>query len=301
MLICIAHRKDVDGIACHAILKRYAEKKQEEIEHHFASYDDLGEILKKTSSVKDCTIVVADLGYNENIPFDIVRELAERNKFIWVDHHIWDKITPEKFGIEFVHSLEKCAAELAWRYFLPQDEISAKLAELAHAHDFRKENELAWKLYDVISSGFDKMEIVRRLASGDFWNEEFEAVYEKYQKTKQKGYKFLDEHTIIKKINSHRVAVGLAPKYLSSTLACLHIQKRDVDFVIVVYPDGKMSFRRNNPEINLVRIAELFKGGGREYAAGGRLEEEVSEENFAQVAEKVLATIEEKLYTISEE
>lgn len=301
MIICIAHRKDVDGIASHAIVRRYAEQENIEIEHHFVSYDDIGESLKRVESARDETVVVADIGYNRNIPIESVEKIAQNNRFLWFDHHNWEKVEILKAGVEFIHSFEKCAAELVQEYLLPEDEVAKTLAELAHYHDFRKENELAWKLYDVISSGFDKMEIVKRLASGDFWNREFEDAYEKYQKAKQKGYKFLDKHTIIKKINGYTLAIGLAPKYLSSTLACLHLQKRDVDFVIVLYPDGKMSFRRNNPEIDLVEIAELFEGGGREYAAGGRLEEEVSEENFTQVAEKVLATIKEKLYTLSGE
>ncbi len=294
VLRCVAHKKDVDGLASHAILRRYARRVGEDITHYFADYDDLAEIIVKLSELEGGRVVIADLGYNARVlsAKEALARLCAAGEVIWIDHHDWkggEEIL--KMNLRFIHSAEHCAAELVQREFMPEDEVSAELARLAHAHDFREEDELAWKLYDVISSGYDKLRFVEALSRGVFWNEEFEEAYTKYQRAKEKGYAYLDGHLEVFDIDGYTCAMALSKKYLSSTLASLHLQEKGTDFVVVVYPDGKLSFRRNNPEINLREIAQLFGGGGREVAAGAKISEVVTEENYREVFRKIAERI----------
>ena len=293
--ICIAHKKDLDGLGSHAIMRRFASDAGEEIIHYFADYDDLAEIIVKLSrEVKGESVVIADLGYNPKVlsARGALERLCEASQVIWIDHHDWqggEEIL--KLRLRFIHSTELCAAELVQREFMPDDEVSREIARLAHAHDFRESSELAWKLYDVISSGYDKLSFVEALARGEFWNEEFEEAYRQYQHAKQKGYAYIDEHTEVFNISGYTCAMALSKKYLSSTLASLYLQQRGTDFVVVVYPDGKLSFRRNSSEVNLRKIAQLFGGGGRDVAAGAKIEKEVTEENYKEVFREIVNRI----------
>lgn len=300
MIICIAHKKDLDGLGSHAIVRRYAKKENLDIEHHFVSYDDLGEVFRQIEGSEGNLIVVADLGYNSKIPLETVKSLYANNRFIWIDHHDWSsgrKLL--EAGFKFIHSNERCAAELVWNYFLPEDRVAERIARLAHVHDFRDEGELAWKLYDVISSGYDKLKFVDFLARGITWNDVFQEVYEDYQKVKEKGYDYLEKHMVVVKVGKYSCIMAISKKSLSSTLASLYLQEKGSDFVIVLYPDGKMSFRRNNPEVNLAKMAELFNGGGRAVAAGGRLDKEINEENFKIVTEEIVDIISRKIHEIA--
>jgi oligoribonuclease NrnB/cAMP/cGMP phosphodiesterase (DHH superfamily) len=294
---CIAHKKDLDGLGSHAIVRRFAGETGEEITHYFADYDDLAEIIVKLSEEAEGEkVIIADLGYNSGVlsAKDALAKLCTANEVIWIDHHDWDggeEIL--RLKLRFIHSTQLCAAELVQREFMPHDEVSQEIARLAHAHDFREESELAWKLYDVISSGYDKLSFVEALSRGEFWNEEFDEAYNKYQLAKEKGYAYLEEHLEVFEVNGYTCAMALSKKYLSSTLASLYLQRKGTDFVIVVYPDGKLSFRRNNPKINLRKIAQIFGGGGREVAAGAKIDKAVTEENYSQVFREIVEKIEE--------
>ncbi len=296
---CIAHKKDLDGLGSHAILRRYAKEQGIEAVHHFSDYDSLGETIAELSrSLTSERVVIADLGCNAKLHryAGELRRLCERNEVVWIDHHDWDDAGElVKAGFRLVLSTEKCAAELVQEEFMPGDEHSRRIAELAHAHDFREENELAWKLYDVISSGYDRMRFVELLASGVLWCEEFERAYRKYQEAKRRGYEYIDAHTMVLEVSGYTCAMALSEKYLSSTLACLHLQRLGTDFVVVVYPDGKLSFRRNSERVDLGRIARAFGGGGRATAAGAKLDMKVDEENYRRVFLDIAARIERVL------
>lgn len=301
MIICIAHRKDLDGLVSHAIVRRYALQQSLGIEHHLVSYEDIGRELNELRVSRHNLIVVADLGYNPTIPVEVVRELSEINTLVWIDHHDWSSGRELLMaGFKFIHSEELCAAELAWKYFLPRDRVAREIASLAHSHDFCEAGELAWKLYDVISSGYNKLKFIDSLARGETWSEEFQAAYERYQGAKERAYSFMEEHLIEGSVGGYSYAIALSPKYLSSTLAGLYLQGRGKDFVVAVYPDGKLSFRRNSPSVNLARVAQLFNGGGREAAAGGRLELEVKKENFKRVSGEIVGKIRENIEILTQ-
>ncbi len=295
-IVCLAHRKDVDGLASHAILRRHALKEKVQIQHFFVNYGDFNDTIKKISNYAGKLIVVADIGYNENFRevSEILQNLAEKNEFLWIDHHDWSD-SKLNTDIKFIIDMKYCAAELVYRTFMEGDEISKELAYLARTHDFRLRNEkseLADKIYEVISSGFDKEKIVDYLSRGIFWNEEFEDAYMKYQRAKEKGFRYLDDHVRIYK-NRYKFVIALSKDYLSSTIATSYLlEKYDVDFVVCVWKNGKMSFRRKNKKINLKEIAKYFNGGGREEAAGAKMSITIDDKNFTEIFDKIAKKIE---------
>ncbi len=301
-ILCLAHRKDVDGLASHAILRRYALINGYSIKHFFVNYGDFNDAIREISDYVGKLIVVADIGYNKNFMevSEILKKLAEKNEFLWIDHHDWSD-SKLNTDIKFIIDMKYCAAELVYRTFMKDDEVSKELAYLARTHDFRLKNErseLADKIYEVISSGFDKEKIVDYLSKGIFWNEEFENAYIKYQKAKEKGFKFLDEHVKVYK-NRYKFVLALSKDYLSSTIATSYLlEKYDVDFVVCLWKNGKMSFRRKNKKINLKEIAKNFNGGGREEAAGAKIDITINEDNFEEIFDKISEKIKNILETI---
>lgn len=292
MIICIAHRKDLDGIACHAIVHRYAERRCREIEHVFVNYDDFEAAIAELSA-SDCEIVIADMGYNAGFAKLKHRllQLAKSNRISWLDHHDWsDAKDFLKLPIRFVLSSELCAAELVQREYASEDEVSRKIAALAREHDFRKSSELAAKLYEIISSGFEKPKLVQTLAQGIFWDEELEKAYEDYQIRKKNALKLLEERSKLYRIGDWTCLLSFSDDSLSSSLACDALLKKGSDFVACVWQDGKLSFRRNS-SVPLVKIAKLFSGGGRDEASGGKLEKEVKEKDYEKALEEIVQKI----------
>ncbi len=292
-LLCIAHRRDLDGIACHAIARRCAERGNREIEHAFADYDDLESILTKLNT-SGCEIIIADLGYNASFLKlkHALKKLGESNRIAWLDHHDWSEAKDFlKLPIKFVLSSEFCAAELMQREYAREDEISKKIAALAREHDFGRGSELARKIYEVISSGYEKPKLVQALASGTFWNEELERVHEGYQSKKKNALELLDERSKFYGIGDWTCVLGYANNLLSSSIACEAMLKKGADFVVCVWGDGKLSFRKNRRDVPLVKIAKLFAGSGREEASGGTLSHEVDEKNYEQAFEEIAQKI----------
>ncbi len=291
-MLAIAHDRDVDGLGCHAILRRYAAKAGKGIRHLLVDYVDLCPKLAEIGDMRGEEIVLADLGYSKLVGRcrGKLEELARDNSVEWFDHHDWSGVKrPDHVKLHVDMAL--CACELVQRAYLPDDDIAAEMAALARAHDFASENELAWKIYDVISSGFPKTRLVELFADGVFWNEELEEAHGKYQAVKEKAFSYLDEHSKLYRLGEWTCLLGYSPESLSSTLAGGHLLKKNTDFVICVWPSGKLSFRRNNAEINLREMALLFDGGGRSAAAGGSMQGGVSEVDYIEVFDKIMERI----------
>ncbi len=291
-MIAIAHDRDVDGLVCHAILRRHATKAGKKMRHLLVDYVDLCSKLAELGDLKGEEIVIADLGYSKLVGIcrNKIEELARNNSVVWFDHHDWSGIKRPSH-VKLHVDMALCASELVQKAYLPEDKIAAEMAALARAHDFARENELAWKIYDVISSGFSKPRLVELFAKGVFWNEELEEAHRKYQEVKEKGFSYLEEHSKLYRLGEWTCLLGYSPQSLSSTLAAGRLLRRNTDFVICVWPNGKLSFRRNNEEVNLREMALLFDGGGRGAAAGGTIEGEVTEDNYIKVFDLIMERV----------
>ena len=304
-IIAIAHQSDLDGIGSHAILHRYAKQNNVEIRHYFVDYLNFNQTIEEISgdpNPVNCEIIIADIGYNHEIKKseNILRNLSKNNSISWFDHHKWADDTGDNIKDilkKAVIDMKFCAAELVCREFLPADKISKKIAGLARIHDFRhdrresSENELAWRLYEVIASGYDKEKLLKFLADGDFENDCIKQAYTSYQLRKSNAMKELDLHSKKYEIGNFSCTVGFSPDELSSTIASDHLIKGGSDLVICICESGKMSFRRNNKGIDLVKIAGEFDGGGREDAAGGFFCGDINEKNYSGIFDEIIKRI----------
>ncbi len=291
-MIIIAHDRDVDGIGSHAILHRYCTKKSLPVKHLFVDYVDFCEKLAEIKGARNEKIVIADLGYSDMISGCIpsLEEAGIRNEIRWFDHHDWSGVRKPE-NVELNIDIARCGAELVAGEYLPRDQVASRIASLARAQDYMGKDELAWKLYDVISAGFDKTRLVELLSSGTFWNEELEACHAEYQERRKIGFAYLDEHSKLYRIGNLTCLLGFSKPYLSSTIATSHLLEKNPDFAICVWPSGKLSFRRNNPGGDLRSIAALFGGGGREVAAGGHLGKSVTEDDYLRVFDEIMKKI----------
>jgi oligoribonuclease NrnB/cAMP/cGMP phosphodiesterase (DHH superfamily) len=293
-ILCLAHDRDVDGIGSHAILRRYAAREGVPIDHHFLDYPDLCSTLSRLSGGKGWEVVIADLGYSPTL-MECLRDLerlAERNRVSWFDHHDWTEGERlQHLPISFHLQRDRCACEIVQEEFLPGDDVGERIARLAHHHDFHEEDALAWRLYEIISSGYEKEALVDLLSKGIFWNRELEKRHRAYQEFKEAAFRTLQRTSACYRIGALTCVLGYSPPGLGSTLATAHLLGRGADLVVCLWRDGKMSFRRRREGIDLVRIARLFRGGGRADAAGGFLGREVDENTcflaFREIAERI--------------
>lgn len=294
-ILVVAHERDVDGLGCHAIVHRYAALKHRPVKHFLTDYANIAKVLSSFVSITGKEIVIADLGYSDALfgILDELRKLSSNNEVRWFDHHDWtggEELL--SLPIDFKLDTSLCASELVQRHYLPLDEVAIKIASLAHDTDFMLADELAWKLYDLISSGYDKHELVSSLARGLFWNPAFEARHQAYQKTKAKAFAYLEEHSKDYRVADLKITLGFAGKELSSTLAANHLLKRKGDIALCLWESGKLSFRRNNDKVDLGKLARHFEGGGHAYASGGFYRSPVDGTNYLEAFEIIVKKLE---------
>ena len=166
----VAHSADPDGILTHAILQRSLGG----VQHHFADYDNLAEILGGLVTAKPGNIIVADLSCEEAIAReDLFNNLKQKHSSIrWYDHHngsIGRKGFLAQHCDDVVLAANRCAAELVNSVYSPHDLYTEFLAELGHVHDFeQKDNSLAptaYSLQDIIASGYNLKALVSDIAA----------------------------------------------------------------------------------------------------------------------------------------
>jgi oligoribonuclease NrnB/cAMP/cGMP phosphodiesterase (DHH superfamily) len=219
----------------------------------------------------------------------LLTAITQRNRIAyWNSHHPHDAAA-EEFLRRFAHTVDlsgplhyapvpkekTCAAELSHNRFLPTDAVAKELAQLAHDIEFWERNDQrAVQLADLIASGFDAKELVDSLSRGVFWSERFEQLRQGYLTKKQNALQDIMKHLMVKNILNYRFGFTLAPTLLSTADAGQHIldNHAGVDISVVLYRNGRISFRkRNTCPVNLAELAKLFGGGGHSYAAGARL------------------------------
>ena len=73
-----------------------------------------------------------------------------------------------------------------------------------------------------------------------------------------------------------------------------------VDIAIALYKDGRIAFRRRDESnLDVRALAELFNGGGHPYAAGAKLPTTVTKETFIDILFELDQTF--KKYFLSEQ
>lgn len=296
-IICFAHKRDLDGIGCHAIIKRHAKKHGISVENVYVDYNELiGELIRR-KSLRNKIFIIADLGFtnkfSENIK--VFREISLRNEFYWIDHHEWDeyKEVIENLNIRFLIRKDKCASEIIHEFFEKGDPISEKISKYARLHDFMiiedKDFMHALKLYEVIASHMlDYDYIAEELSKGNFWNEKFEEAYEFYQITKRKELEYCRRNLKLYKVGDLKFGITLYKNISATTVAMNLLNEYDLDFIICCTKKGRLSFRRKNKKIDMVKISKLFNGGGREDASSASLNRDISIRDFDSIASRII-------------
>ncbi len=187
MIISITHEHDLDGLGSQAIIKRYFDffytGEKQEFKQFFAHYLDFVEKVKKilTSDYLPSQLIITDIGFNEDFK-ELFPKLEEAKKkdcrILWFDHHLVSNEIKEKikhFTFLYMNDPLSCAAEIVKDYYLPNDLIAIKIAELARDSDFKTNKfQFADDLQLIIgynrgdSKFQEKFKLVSLLSRGDF-------------------------------------------------------------------------------------------------------------------------------------
>jgi oligoribonuclease NrnB/cAMP/cGMP phosphodiesterase (DHH superfamily) len=290
----------LDGIAAAAILFRAARLRGAETRlAGLLTHDNALQVFREASQHQKQLFFVLDF-LPDNLPafVPVLEKLVRQNRIAyWNSHHPYDGPSAELLR-RFAHTVDLsgpvhygavpterlCAAELAQRRFLPQDAIAQTLAALAHDIEFwERRDERAIKLADLIASGFDAKELAEILSRGVFWSSRFDRLREDYLARRAKALQELMQHAVIRKYVTTTFAFTLAPSLLPTADAGQHVldSHAGVDVSVVLYRNGRISFRkRDTCALDLAELARLFGGGGHAYAAGARLDLQVTRDTF---------------------
>ncbi|MFW9845555.1 MAG: DHH family phosphoesterase, partial [Candidatus Thorarchaeota archaeon] len=160
-LLSISHDKDVDGLNAAAIVWRYAMSKGLDFDVILTDYGSFDQVFSKVSTYRQSLIVVTDLGIDESSVDAVIsglsRAVTQGCRIVWLDHHQWSDES-----IRAILSLgnspilrvnhDYCAAEIAQKSLMKNDEICIELARIAHDTDFNlREIESASALTDLLS------------------------------------------------------------------------------------------------------------------------------------------------------
>jgi oligoribonuclease NrnB/cAMP/cGMP phosphodiesterase (DHH superfamily) len=303
--------EQLDGIAAAAILFRYARLRKAKIRlGGFLNYQNIEEKFQEMSNLKGDLIFILDFPPEQiqNLE-DKFKQISKNNKLAyWNCHHPYDAATISTM-MKYIHSLDfsgtlknstkkeskLCSADLTCNKFLPKDLVAIELKTLAHDIEFWiRQNQTAIKLADLIQSGFNKKELVDILSRGVVWSDRFEKIKEEYLQKKTKALNDLMKNLVIKKYVDLRFGFALSSSILGTADAGQKMldSHTAIDVSIILFRNGKISFRRkDNIDMDLSKIGELFDGGGHPYASGGRIQKNISSENL----DKIIFLIDRKL------
>ena len=332
-LLSISHDKDVDGLAAAAIVRRYALLKGLNHNVILTDYGSFQEAFSSVSVRRDTLIIITDLGMDEpNLDFivsSLQRAISQGCRLVWLDHHQWSKksiASIQSLGNRPVLKVnhDHCAAEIAHKVLMAKDEISEKLAEIAHDTDFNlREIDAASALTDAISvlrfNAMDRKEdltevikpLVVKLASEGIegiWDDsnkrfkdtQLDEKVRYYRKEKSKKMRKALKAHCDEKIHDRLVRIVELPHGVTTTdlgtflsdESNLKLDKETTlpiaDLVITLSQGGMLGFRRGKDSVLCNIIAKKFNGGGHPYAAGG---EYGSYEDFDAVCSDIFLTL----------
>lgn len=285
-MISIYCSEKLDGVAAASIVMRHAVLSKLPV--HFGGFlhpESLDLELAEMAREEQKLIFVLDISISpDHLP--LLDKVNKRNKIVyWNTHDSESVVPPAKLFDRAIDN--RCSAELAQLRFLPNDIIAKKLAELAHEVKFWEiRDEHASKLSDLIAAQYSPVEVIDSLARGAFWNPQFEEFHKSYFEKKLAAFDELVKSLIVKSYVKYRFGFALSSSILNTADACQKIldSHAGVDVAVVLYRDGRIGFRRrDNCDVDVKSLAELFNGGGRPFAAGAKLNFTVTKENFEDI------------------
>ena len=325
MLYVVAHGIDVDGLACHAIIERYARENDIAAEHYFVHHQSQGndvtgviDALENISSkfIDGDKILIADIGYNEallNYFLEIYSEPLFKNKVSWYDHHRWPESVKDKVSSivdEFIVDTDLCASQIVQNRFLPEDMYAKEIAKYARQHDLidskitdQDSYDLASMLQDVITSGYNKMKIVKTLAEGEFLSNDFKRISQDYRtKIRPCAIEDMDstitEYTLENNDLKTKITMALVPETLESKDVRAYLldseQKKDErDVIIAIWENGRIAYEIQDEKLKFIidRLNTNYNGGGRGFVGGAKYDGDVDKIHYKQCFDNIMETI----------
>lgn len=230
--------------------------------------------------------IISDFGINDNL-IDICKQTFSESKkngwrIIWVDHHPWPEKATEmiKPFIEIIidSSGKKCAADLMYETFLPENDLAAKLASMAHTMDFFTKDQYLTptseliRYYHNFPNFYDRLKMLaKKSAAGVLWDIEMQNHYNEYVQLRETAKKQVLSTIRIKQVKDIKVTFVQSSPFIQTSLFSEEVfQRTQADLAIFYSSEGKVSIRRNNEKISCSDIsANLQEGGGHKFAAGG--------------------------------
>lgn len=302
------HKRDLDGLASGAIVKRYAQNSPDLL--IFCDYDTFLDKFKLILSEIQPTseLIIADISIDDHELEEfcpLLKKIHEKCIIKWYDHHEWSKnkysnIEPnvDKLYIS-TEEEQKCAAEIVYENLMPNDERSEKLAQLAHDQDFKiNEIEIANKLSDLITFrnyNDDLENLANHLAFAEnLWTKDLERERNEYIKIRENKKDQLINSTKEFQIKGYKFIFSWRNELISTGYARDVLRENFKSDVIITIEKRYLNFSHTSDnDFNCRKLAEIsFEGGGHTYSSGGQLAFEVkTEADF----KKAYAIIKEKI------
>ncbi len=292
-MIHIYSSEQFDGIAASAIIARYATLKKLKYRIELVDYSQELKLPDRAHIFfSDINPERIDLNkINKQIFFWAAyypHKHQEKIKQITKHNQVMQPTAYEEF-------IKKSAAEATFEKFLPNDRIAREIALIARDIKFwERKDKRADKLNTLLSSGYDKKQMIETIAKGSLWNETFEQRFKEYILKRDDALSEMMKTINIKKYLKMNFGFFLAGNLLSSADAGHYALEKHqgIDAAVIIFRNGKISFRRReNCQIDLSELAKLFSGGGHPYAAGGRLDKTITQKNFGEIIFKINQTL----------
>jgi oligoribonuclease NrnB/cAMP/cGMP phosphodiesterase (DHH superfamily) len=304
-VVSISHSIDPDGIGSQAILHRYFKELNIKPISFLADYYNFEKIFQEALKLNPSVLIISDIGLNRKVINEIIEPLRNLEaRKIWIDHHKAPSDLKEliKEAVdEFIHDISICAAELVQKRFLPNDEISKKIAEIAHNGDFDVPDRLAdiyYTLIDYYRYSVEDLERIRDIfIEGKFEDpkimEEYLGAYRVFEAERDRIKNELEVITLggktISFAYSHLIPRGKMTKYLAE------ISEEDINLAI-----DTTNFRigLRSESIDVAAVAAKFGGGGHKHRSGFTFNNALNEDN--NLVPEFLDALEEAIKSVQE-
>jgi oligoribonuclease NrnB/cAMP/cGMP phosphodiesterase (DHH superfamily) len=287
-VMIFSHESDLDGLYSATIgLLRYPQAMTIFLGYGLENFQKLGNFIYSAThySPERGLIIIADLGLNDDL-IETCRQIfsdAVRNgwRIMWVDHHPWSQQAMDAVRpfVEIVldTSGKKCAADLMYETFLPDNSLAGKLASMAHTMDFFTKDQYLTPIseliryYQTFPNFYERLsDLARKSAGGILWDAEMQSDYNEYSRLRDEAKVQVFANMQIRPAGKFNVAYVQSSPYLQNSLFSEEVfSKTNADLVMFYSAKGKVSIRRNNDAISCRDVAaNLPDGGGHAYAAG---------------------------------
>jgi len=286
-VVSISHQIDPDGLGSQAIIFRYFRELKIEPIGYLADYYNFIETFEKAIAEKPDVLIISDIGLNSRIIKHIIEPLKNlKARKIWIDHH---KTTPELHEKvvaavdEFVHDTKVSAAVLVQKRFMPNDEISKKIAQIGHNGDYDIEDRLANIFYTLIdyyrSSMKDLFRVRDMFIAGDFEDSKIMEEYlEAYKMFEAERDRIKNSLEIIQMDNGKSIVVASSALLPRGKVTKFLSEIREEDIILAIDTTNfRIGLRSDNTDV--AAVAAVFGGGGHKHRSGFTYKNALTEEN----------------------